>query len=715
MTNPYRYIDREKSWLAFNARVLQEAGDPTVPLLDRLRFLGIFSNNLDEFFRVRFAAIRRLSLSGKSGEKELGGVTATELVKEITEIVIRHQSESLRILDDIEKKLRKENIFIINETQLAKDQEQFVKEFFIQKVSPALVTIILNDLAEFPLLKDTSGYLAVKLVMKPQSEKKSLLGLGKQKQDVRYAIIEMPKTINRFVVLPERDGKQYVMLLDDVIRFNLSSIFNIFDYESVSAHMIKITRDAELDIDSDMSKSMLQKIATSVKDRSLGEPVRFVYDQEIERDTLKFFLARMNITASDSIIPGGRYHNRRDYMSFPNLGRYDLLYKSFPPLPVNGLSLEGSIIRRIGQRDYLVHAPYQSFSYIIKFLREAALDPKVTTIRITLYRLAKNSQIVSSLINAAKNGKKVIVQIELQARFDEASNISYAEMMQAEGIELIFGIKGLKVHSKICVIERIEDNGKLRRYGFISTGNFNETSARVYTDVTLLTSHQQILKDVIKIFDFFDVNYRVYRYKHLIVSPHYTRSKFFKLIDREINNARAGQEAYIDLKMNSLSDWAMIDKLYDASNAGVKIRLLVRGICCLIPGVPGMSENIEAISIVDNFLEHSRIYIFGNAGNPEVYISSADFMTRNLDGRVEVTCPIYDNEIRHELISSFEVGWRGNVKARYHSEELDNKYRVRGSDPIFRAQHETYNYYKSRVEVIAEEVTEENSLRAIDS
>jgi len=715
MTNPYRYIDREKSWLAFNARVLQEAGDPAVPLLDRLRFLGIFSNNLDEFFRVRFAAIRRLSLSGKSGEKELGGITATELVKEITEIVIRHQSESLRILDDIEKKLRKENIFIINETQLAKDQEQFVKEFFIQKVSPALVTIILNDLAEFPLLKDTSGYLAVKLVMKPQSEKKSLLGLGKQKQDVRYAIIEMPKTINRFVVLPERDGKQYVMLLDDVIRFNLSSIFNIFDYESVSAHMIKITRDAELDIDSDMSKSMLQKIATSVKDRSLGEPVRFVYDQEIEKDTLKFFLARMNITASDSIIPGGRYHNRRDYMSFPNLGRYDLLYKSFPPLPVNGLSLEGSIIRRIGQRDYLVHAPYQSFSYIIKFLREAALDPKVTTIRITLYRLAKNSQIVSSLINAAKNGKKVIVQIELQARFDEASNISYAEMMQAEGIELIFGIKGLKVHSKICVIERIEDNGKLRRYGFISTGNFNETSARVYTDVTLLTSHQQILKDVIKIFDFFDVNYRVYRYKHLIVSPHYTRSKFFKLIDREINNARAGQEAYIDLKMNSLSDWAMIDKLYDASNAGVKIRLLVRGICCLIPGVPGMSENIEAISIVDNFLEHSRIYIFGNAGNPEVYISSADFMTRNLDGRVEVTCPIYDNEIRHELISSFEVGWRGNVKARYHSEELDNKYRVRGSDPIFRAQHETYNYYKSRVEVIAEEVTEENSLRAVDS
>ena len=705
MTNEhYRYIDREKSWLAFNARVLQEAGDQTVPLLDRLRFLGIFSNNLDEFFRVRFAAIRRLSISGKSGEKVLGGITAQQLVKDITELVIRRQSESLRILDDIQEKLRMENIFIINELEVTKEQANFIKDFFIQKVSPALVTIILNDLAEFPLLKDTSGYLAVKLVMNPHETTTSILGIKKKKSDVRYAIIEMPKTINRFVVLPESDGKQYVMLLDDVIRYNLSSIFNIFDYESVCAHMIKITRDAELDIDSDMSKSMLQKIATSVKERSLGEPVRFVYDQEIGKDTLKFFLNRMNITATDSIIPGGRYHNRRDYMNFPNLGRFDLLYQAKTPLPVNGLSLEGSILNRIAHHDYLINAPYQSFSYLIKFLREAALDPQVTTIRITLYRLAKNSQIVSSLINAAKNGKKVVVQIELQARFDEASNISYAEMMQAEGIELILGIKGLKVHSKLCVIDRVELSGKLRRYGFISTGNFNETTARVYTDVTLFTSHQQILKDAVKIFDFFDVNYRLYRYKHLIVSPHYTRGRFYKLIEREMHNAKAGIPAYINLKMNSLSDYAIIDKLYDASNAGVKIRLQVRGICSLIPGVKGMSENIEAISIVDNFLEHSRVYIFGNAGSPEVFISSADFMTRNLDGRVEVTCPIYDESIRNELIDSFEVGWRGNVKARLHSEKLDNQYRPRGSQPIFRAQHETYNYYKNRMEVIAEEV-----------
>jgi polyphosphate kinase len=447
---------------------------------------------------------------------------------------------------------------------------------------------------------------------------------------------------------------------------------------------------------------MLEKIGKSVKDRRIGEPVRFVYDQSIAKDTLKFFLTNMGIESTDSIIPGGRYHNRRDYMNFPNLGRTDLLYQPNAPLPAEGLSLEGSILNRISQKDYLVNAPYQSFAYVIKFLREAALDPHVTAIKITLYRLAKNSQIVSSLINAARNGKKVTVQIELQARFDEASNISYAEQMQTEGIELIFGIKGLKVHSKICVIDRIED-GKLKRYGLISTGNFNENTARVYTDVTLFTCHQQILKDIIKIFEFFDVNYRVNRYKHLIVSPHYTRSRFYKLIEREISNSHAGLPAYISLKMNSLSDFAMIDKLYDASNAGVKIKLQIRGICSLIPGIAGMSENIEAISIVDNFLEHSRVYIFGNAGEPEVFISSADFMTRNLDGRVEVTCPIYDRGIKQELIDAFETGWKGNVKARLHSENLDNKYRVRGDDRVFRAQLETYNYYRNRLEVIVDE------------
>jgi polyphosphate kinase len=685
-----KYIDREKSWLAFNARVLQEAADNTVPLLDRLRFLGIFSNNLDEFFRVRFAAIRRLSLSGISGEKYFGGVTAQQLIKDITEIVIQQQSESLRILNTIESELEKENIFIINEFSINEEQEVFLKDFFIQKLSPELVTIILNDLAEFPILKDSLGYLAVKLVMKKNEE-------------IRYAVIEIPKMINRFVVLPSNNEKQYVILIDDVIRHNLSSIFNIFNYESVTAHMIKITRDAQLDIDSDLSKSMLEKISSSVKDRRIGEPVRFIYDQEIDKDTLRFFLDKMNIDSTDSIIPGGRYHNRRDYMDFPNLGRFDLLYKKNDPLPIPGLSLEGSILEKIREKDYLMNAPYQSFSYLIKFLREAALDPKVTTIKITLYRLAKNSQIISSLINAAKNGKKVTVQIELQARFDEASNIRYSEQMQTEGIQLIFGIKGLKVHSKVCVIERIEKE-KIKRYGFISTGNFNESTAKIYTDVTLFTCHPQILKDITKIFEFFDINYKAQRYKHLIVSPQYTRHRFVKMIDREIVHALAGRKTYMKLKMNSLSDLLMIDKLYEASKAGVKIQLEVRGICSLIPGVKGLSENIEAISIVDNYLEHARIYIFGNAGIPEVYISSADFMTRNIDARVEVTCPIYDQDIKNELIDNFDLGWKGNVKARYHSSKLDNKYKVRNDNPIFRAQLETYKYYQNKIEVFEESI-----------
>lgn len=690
----FRYIDKEKSWLAFNARVLQEAADESVPLLERLRFIGIFSNNLDEFFRVRFAAIRRLALSGESGEKLLGGISAMDLLNEITEITIQQQSQSLRILIGIVKELEKQNVIILDENEISGENEEFVKDFFIQKISPELVTIILNDLDEFPILKDTSGYLAVKLVMNSNKKAPNLYPAS-AKQNSRYAVIEIPKNTNRIVELPSKDGKQYLMLLDDVIRYNISSIFNIFDYKSISAHMIKITRDAQLDIDSDVSKSMMEKIATSVKDRRIGEPVRFVYDKRIEKDTLDFFLQKMGIDSSDSIIPGGRYHNRRDYMNFPNLGRYDLLYKPKVPLPIEGLTLEGSILNRIAKKDYLLYAPYQSFAYLIKFLREAALDPKVTTIKITLYRLAKNSQIISSLINAAKNGKKVTVQIELQARFDEASNISYAEQMQQEGIELIFGVKGLKVHSKICVIERIEKK-KTKRYGFISTGNFNEATARIYTDLTLFTCHQQILKDISKIFDFFDVNYRIHRYKHLIVSPHYTRFKFYKLIDREITNALNGLPAYINLKMNSLSDYPIIDKLYEASNAGVKIKIQVRGICCLIPGIKGMSENIEAISIVDYYLEHSRVYIFGNNNNPDVFISSADFMTRNLDGRVEVTCPIYDADIKKQIIDTFNIGWKGNVKARVHSEKFDNKYRViQHDEKVFRAQNETYEYFKN--------------------
>ena len=688
-----KYINRDLAWLSFNERVLQEAADSSVPLLSRLRFLGIFSNNLDEFFRVRYATIRRMRNQKISGEKILAGISSKKLLQKITEVVIQQQAESLRILNNIETQLEKQDIYIINENQLTPSQEKFVKEFFLHKVSNSLVTIILNDIAEFPLLKDSAGYLTVKMVMKNED---SMLFSDLNKK-VIYAVIEIPTSINRFVEIPTND-KKFIMLIDDVIRYNLGEIFNMFNYRSISVHMIKITRDAELEIDSDLSKSFLEKIFHGVKERSIGEPVRFVYDQAIDKDTLDFFLERMGIDATDSVIPGGRYHNRRDYMDFPNLGRFDLLADQKAQLPVPGLSLQGSILKRISEKDYLIHSPYQSYSYIIKFLREAALDPSVTSIKITLYRLAKDSQIISSLINAAKNGKKVTVCIELQARFDETSNIQYSEIMQREGIQLIFGVKGLKVHSKICVIERLE-NDKIKRYGFISTGNFNESTARFYTDVTLLTSNTPILKDVNKVFDFFESNYKVHRFKHLIVSPHYTRAKIYKLIEREIYNVEMGREGFIKIKMNSLSDFKMIDKLYEASNAGVKIQLIVRGLCCLKPQIKGMSDNIEVISIVDNYLEHSRILIFGNDGNPDVYISSADFMTRNLDNRVEVMCPIYDNEIKNELLETFEICWSDNVKARIQSANLENKYRTTNQKQVVRSQVALYNYYLDKTEV----------------
>ncbi len=684
-----QYINRELSWLQFNARVLQEANDKKIPLLERLRFLGIFSNNLDEFFKVRYATIRRIVEAGKTGKSFLGGISAKDLLEEITHTVIGQQAYSLQILSKIQKELRKENIFIINETEITPSQSQFISEYFVRYVSPALMTIMIGELEEFPSLRDSAAYLAITMEMGKEETP------GETWQN--YALIEIPKTIDRFVVLPSEGKKQYVIILDDLIRHCLHNIFSVFKYHHISAHMIKITRDAELDIDSDLSKSFIDKISKSVKNRSVGDPVRFVYDKSIDKKTLQFLLGKMGIDETDSIIPGGRYHNRRDYMNFPRLGRPDLQYVPQEPLPIPGLSLQGSLFERIAKKDYLLHAPYQTFSYVVKFLREAALDPKVEAIKITIYRLAEVSHIASSLINAKRNGKDVTVQIELQARFDEEANIEYAELLQSEGIRLIFGVKGLKVHCKVCLVERREKNKKVR-YGIISTGNFNESTARLYTDYTLFTADQKICKEINKVFDFFEVNYQVKKYRHLIVSPHYTRNAIYHLIDTEIKNKRAGLPSGIKLKLNSLSDFRVIDKLYEASRAGVKIKMIVRGICCLIPGVKGMSENIEAISIVGKYLEHPRLFIFENAGNTKVYISSADLMGRNLDNRVEISCPIYDDDIKQELLENFEIGWRDNVKARVFSIKNDNAYRKNNKPPV-RSQFMMYDYYLKKLEL----------------
>jgi polyphosphate kinase len=667
------------SWLKFNARVLQEANDTTVPLIERLRFLGIFSNNLDEFFKVRYATIQRIQRAGKNATKSLGGISADELLIKINKEVTKDQELSFKILEELEEELKKENIILVDENEVLKEHEPFIRSYFNEKVSPALGTIMINEDREFPQLRDGFGYLAVRMVMKDES--------------IQYALIEKPKHLDRFVELPdiEGDDKQYMILIDDLIRHRMHYIFSIFNYKSIEAHMIKVTLDAELDMEMDLKNSLLEKIRRGVYDRKDGDPVRFVYDKTIKNETLQLFTEKLQIDDTDSVIPGGRYHNRRDYLKFPSLGRTDLLYQKQSPLPLKNVKALGSLLSRIAEGDILQYTPYHTFINTVKFLREAALDPQVKTIKITIYRLAEVSQIAGSLINAAKNGKQVTVSIELQARFDEQANINYAELMQEEGIEMIFGVPGLKVHCKACTITR-DENGTVARYGFISTGNFNESTAGIYTDYTLFTANKKILKEVERVFDFFQVNYKLHRYKHLMVSPHSMRSGLEKLVRREIAFAKAKQKAHIRIKLNSFSDFKMIDLFYEASQAGVVIELIVRGICSLIPGIPGLSENIKVISIVDRYLEHPRVYYFHNGGKDSLYISSADFMGRNLDSRVEIACPIYDDHVKKEIMDTLEICWNDNVKARVIDAKQSNKY-VSNDLPALRSQYATFDYY----------------------
>ncbi|MDA8757737.1 polyphosphate kinase 1 [Flavobacteriaceae bacterium] len=686
MSTTPKYINREISWLDFNARVLQEANDENVPLLERLRFLGIFSNNLDEFFQVRYATVKRIAQSSKTGKRVFAGRSAEALLKEITNKVIDLQDESLKILNGIYKEMERENIFFIDQNEVKPEQEEFLKNYFIQNVNPALVTIILSQNREQDL-STNKAFLIITMTLDEESEDQNI-----------YALIEIPKDIKRFVVLPKnKDGKQYIMMLDDLIRYHFHMIFSFFKYKTIQAHMLKITRDAELDLEEDVSISYVEKITLSVKDRMISDPVRLVYDKEISESTLRFVMEKLNIASTDSLIPGGKYHQRRDYMDFPSLDRPDLLYSSFPPLPLPGLSLEQNILDAIDEKDYLLYAPYQDFSYVNKFLREAALDPKVKSIKITIYRLSKASHIASALINAAKNGKKVLVQIELQARFDEENNINFAEKLEAAGVQLIFGIPGLKVHSKICVIERMHKN-KNRRYGFVSTGNFNESTAKIYTDYTLFTSNQKILKEVNKVFNFLEVSYKIKKYKHLIVSPHYTASTISKLIDNEIENHKKGLPSGIFLKLNNITNYPLVDKLYEASQAGVKIKMIVRGICCLIPGVKGLSENITVISVVDKFLEHPRVFIYENAGDKKIYLSSADFMTRNIENRVEVACPVYDEDLQQQILDTFNLSWKDNTKARIVNQNPQNKMVLpQSGETAQRSQWTTYAYFKNKL------------------
>jgi polyphosphate kinase len=673
-----KYINREISWLSFNERVLQEAMDPTVPLHEKLKFMGIYSSNLDEFFSVRVGTLKRMIDAGIKAKSLLGG-TPKKIMKEVQRIVIVQRDLFEKTFSVIQNELQSHRIYFVNEKELNDEQTEFVHSYFEQEVRPRLVPIMLDQVDSFPYVKNQVIYLAVYLK-------------NSQSGDVKYSLIELPANLlPRYIVIPGIGKNRYIMILDDVIRFALKEIFAIFDYDSVQAYTIKLTRDAELYIDDDVRKSFFEKISKSLKQREKGEPVRFVYDAKLPEDFLQFILKNNKMTGFNNLIPGGRYHNARDFMTFPNIENALPRYEKRPPLPHKDLIGQKSLFAALKKKDILLHYPYHSFSNMIDLLREAAIDPQVRSIKVTLYRVANKSSVINCLRNASRNGKSVSVLLELQARFDEEANIYWTQKLEEENIHMIQGVPGMKVHSKLCLISR-EENNKTAYYAYIGTGNFNESTARIYSDHALLTSEKKIASEVNKVFKFLDNNYKTYNYKHLLLSPFHMRKKLNKMINNEIRNAKAGLPAYIHAKLNSLVDRDTIDRLYTASQAGVKIEMIVRGICSLVPGVKGLSDNIKVISIVDKYLEHSRIYLFCNNGDEKMYISSADWMVRNLDNRVEVAAPIYDPDIKAELKHFMQVQFRDNCKARIINEKQDNKYRRTRSKVKYRAQEDFYTF-----------------------
>lgn len=692
--NKIPYINREISWLSFNDRVLQEAADPTTPSIERLKFLGIFSNNRDEFYRVRVATVRRLTKLGKKA-MEIYGDDPKELLQKMQKKVIEQQNRFEEIYQKLLKLLAKENVFIINEKQLNKTQQHFVKDYFHKEVISTLFPIMVDEHKPFPYMKDKYGYLFIRLITDNPKKKN------------RYALIEIPsKVTTRFVSLPHEKNKTYIILLDDVIRFNVHELFEGFGYAVKEIINIKLTRDAELDIDSDVSKSMLEKISKSVKDRKKGQPVRFVYDSTMSKEMLSFIMKKLGMDKKDNAIPGGRYHNFKDFIRFPNVGDKKLIFNH--PRPLNNKYLHNihtNILPVIKERDILLHYPYHTFDHIITLLREASIDATVESIKITLYRVADSSKIANSLINAIKNGKKVTVLVELQARFDEENNIYWANKLQEEGATVIYGVPGLKVHSKLFLITT-RVNGREVKYAHIGTGNFNEKTARIYTDFSLLTADKNITEEISQVFDFYTNNFKTGNYKHLAVAPFFMRQTFINLIDVEIANAKAGKKAYMILKMNSLVDKEMIQKLYEASQAGVDITLIVRGICSLITEVPNFSENIKAYSIVDKYLEHTRVFIFGNNGHEKIYITSADWMSRNLDSRSEVAVPIYHPEVRKQIRDIIDIQLSGNTKVRILDRYQQNFYKKpKTGERQIRVQDEIYEYLKKDKEVYLKRIS----------
>jgi polyphosphate kinase len=677
-----RIINRELSWLSFNDRVLQEANDSHVPLLERLKFLGIFSSNLDEFFRVRVATNKRMLKLRNSEHRIVDRREIRETLQDIYNKVVIQQVKFNNIYNQLLDEFRSKNVFFVNEKQINLQQTLEVRKYFREEIINTIFPLILSDKKSFPFLRDNTVYLACKLSNSITNEKK-------------YALIPLPTKIKkRFYQLPKQGGATYMMFIDDVIRCNLDVVFSSFEFNVFEAYTIKMTRDAEIDIDSDVSSNILDTIQDSLKQRKRGLPVRLIYDQEMPDDFIRFIYQKLTLS-KDELIPGQRYHNFRDFIGFPDIKKTDLKYQSLEPIYLPELDKAKTMFNAIRQKDYMISHPYQPFSYIIRLLREAAIDPNVTSIKMTLYRVAENSNVVNALINAVKNGKKVIVMMELKARFDEEHNIYWSNKLKEAGAKVLFTIPSVKVHSKLCLIARKERNG-LKLYAHVGTGNYNGDTAKVYCDHSVLTADVRLTSEINKVFNLIeDYKPEKYRFRHLLVAPINLRSSILRMIDAEISNVKAGKPAYIIMKMNALVDVEIIQKLYEAGKAGVKINLIVRSILCMSPGVKGLSDNISAISIVDKYLEHARVYIFANGGKEKMFMGSADMMTRNLDSRVEVVFPVYSKHIQEEVMAMINIQLSDNTKSRILDEFQINEYKP-VSLPKIRSQVEFYNYLKNK-------------------
>ncbi len=683
-----QFNPRDITWLGFNARVLQEAMDESVPLHLRIRFLGIFSNNLDEFFRVRVAGLKRASELKEKLAVETFFERPQKILDKINKIVIAQQEDFDKTWKKIQEEMAEQKVFIKTPKKLTEKQKEFVRKYFDEEVESNVIPILLHDNVPLPYLREKSLYLGIAMRRKDWQ------------YTTKFAIIEVPAKANgRFVILPTEDSEETdIMLLEDVIAFNLPHIFSYFGYDEFKANAFKVTKDAEFDLDNDIRTSYAEKIEKGIKSRRKGKPTRFVFDKDMDKSLVEFLIKKLDLSKKDSIIPGQKIHNFRHFMDFPDVFKEYKKPIERTSFPHPEFKNDKRITDVITQKDILLTFPYHTFNHVIDLLREAAMDPDVKSIQLTAYRLASNSKIVNALINAVRNGKEVTVMLELRARFDEEANLEWKERLELEGVKVLVGLPNKKVHAKLCVIKK-RVNNKTIQYGFVSTGNLNEKTAKIYVDHLLMTSNRAIMADINKVFNLFrkpklDPVVVLKSCKNLLVCPQYMREKIEWQIDKEIEEAKAGRKSEIIVKVNSLSDKGLIKKLYEAADAGVTIKMIVRGIFCAVEQ-KSFKKKIHAISIVDEYLEHARVMYFYNKGSEDIYISSADWMTRNLDYRVEAAVKIINKNLKKELKDLLEIQLKGNVKARLLDEDLSNKY-VKNDRKPFRSQIETYIYLNKK-------------------